>query len=133
MRILAAILIALAVLVLWEVGWLLLRGVRPMSPWGLHRALRKDPAPTVLDVRTPAEYRLFHIPGAVNLPYPFTSEALSNALDDPARPVVVVCMTGHRSQPAAVHLQRDGFSDVKNLTWGMSAWKLIGGGTESGE
>ena len=133
MRILAAVLVVLAVLILWEAGWWLLRGVRPMSPWGLRRALRGDSAPTVLDVRTPAEYKLFHIPGAVNLPYPFTSEALASAIGDPSRPVVVVCMTGHRSPPAALHLRRDGYSDVKNLTWGMSAWKLFGGVTESGE
>ncbi|EGB15701.1 Rhodanese domain protein [Pseudodesulfovibrio mercurii] len=133
MRVLAAVLVVLAVLVLWDAVWWLLRGVRPMSPWGLRRALRRPSPPTVLDVRTPAEYALFHIPGAVNLPYPFTSEALAATLDDPARLVVVVCMTGHRSPPAVQHLRRDGFRDVKNLTWGMSAWKLTGGETRSGK
>lgn len=131
MRILAAVLVVLALLVLWDAAWWLLRGVRPMSPWGLRRALRKPSPPIVLDVRTPAEYRLFHIPGAVNLPYPFTSKALAATLADPDRPVVVVCMTGHRSPPSVQHLQRDGFSNVRNLTWGMSAWKLLGGETLS--
>ncbi|WP_207264028.1 rhodanese-like domain-containing protein [Desulfovibrio sp. Huiquan2017] len=133
MRILIAALAVLAVLVLWDAAWWLLKGVRPLSPWGLRRALRRETPPTVLDVRTPAEYRLFHIPDAINLPYPFTDEDLTATLDNREQPVVVVCMTGHRSPPAVQQLQRNGFGDVKNLTWGMSAWKLAGGETLSEE
>jgi rhodanese-related sulfurtransferase len=41
-------------------------------------------------------------------------------------PVIVICMTGHRSPPVAYRLKKQGFKKVYNLTLGMLAWKLIG-------
>lgn len=132
MRALTIILIVVGVLVLWDVGWWLGFGVSPLSPYSLKLALREGKAPTVIDVRTPAEFELFHIPGAVNVPYPASLNELAMAAPDPSAPVVVVCMTGHRSPPTVNQLQRGGYTDVRNLTWGMLAWKLFGGPTESG-
>lgn len=127
----AALLLALAALLaLWDAGWWL-AGVAPMSPPALKRALAGDVPPTVIDVRTPAEFHLFHIPGAVNVPYPAGLIDLARAAPDPAAPVVVVCMTGHRSPPTVRQMQRGGYTDVRNLTGGMVVWKLFGGVTES--
>ncbi|BDQ34396.1 rhodanese-like domain-containing protein [Pseudodesulfovibrio portus] len=133
MRFLAPILVLLAVLALWDLGWWLGFGVPPLSPFALREALRRDDPPTVIDVRTPAEYDFFHIRGAVNLPYPVSLAELAAVSPDPTKPVVVVCMTGHRSPPVARQLQKGGYTDVRNLTWGMLAWKLTGGDTESGK
>ncbi|XXJ18122.1 rhodanese-like domain-containing protein [Desulfovibrio caledoniensis] len=130
MRVLTAVLIVLALLALWDVGWWL-AGVRPMSPWALKAALKADGPPTVIDVRTPAEYDFFHIPGAVNVPYPATLNELALAAPDPSKPVVVVCMTGHRSPPTVRQMQQGGYTDVRNLTGGMAVWKLFGGETVS--
>ena len=132
MRALAAILIVLALLVLWDVGWWL-AGVRPLSPRAMKAALKSDEPPTVIDVRTPAEYDFFHIPGAVNVPYPASLNELALAAPDPNKSVVVVCMTGHRSPPTVRQMQRGGYTDVRNLTGGMAVWKLFGGVSESGE
>jgi len=131
-RALTVIFIVLAVLVFWDVGWWL-AGVRPLSPRSMKAALEKDEHPTVIDVRTSGEYALFHIPGAVNVPYPATLNELALAAPDPTRAVVVVCMTGHRSPPTVRQMQRGGYTDVRNLTGGMLVWKLFGGVTESGE
>lgn len=132
MRAWTAVLIVLALLALWDAGWWL-AGVRPLSPWALKAALKADSPPTVIDVRTPAEYEFFHIPGAINVPYPATLNELALAAPDPNRPVVVVCMTGHRSPPTVRQMQRGGYSDVHNLTGGMAVWKLFGGRTVSGD
>jgi rhodanese-related sulfurtransferase len=130
-RILTAILIVVALLVLWDVCWWL-AGVPPMSPWALKAALKKNEPPLVVDVRTPGEYELFHIPGAVNVPFPATLEELYRAAPDRDRPVVVTCMTGHRSPPTVRQMQKGGYTHVRNLTGGMAVWKLFGGGTVSG-
>lgn len=131
MRILTALLVLVAFLALWDAGWWL-AGVRPLSPWSLKAELkRKAGVPTLIDVRTPAEYELFHIPGAINVPYPASLNELALAAPDPGKPVVVICMTGHRSPPTVRQMQRGGYTDVRNLTWGMTAWKLFGGETVS--
>lgn len=107
----------------WEVGWYLM-GVRPMFPWKLRKNFDRIKEEAVLvDVRTDAEYNLFHINGAVHLPeilaFPDAAEKL-----DPGKPVIVICMTGHRSPIAAYNLKKNGFKEVYSLTWGMLAWKL---------
>ena len=45
-------------------------------------------------------------------------------------PVVIICMTGHRSPIVAHQLKKHGYNRVYNLTWGMLAWKLFGGKTK---
>ncbi len=62
-----------------------------------------DPAPLIVDVREPREFRQTHIAEAVSLPLP---KLLSNGYDLPQnRPVVLICRTGRRSRRAAHHLE----------------------------
>ncbi len=133
MKFFASLLLVIALLVLWDVGWWLGFGVSPLSPWTLKTMVNQDNAPVILDVRTAAEYRAFHIPGALNVPYPATLNELAMKVPDPDTPIVVVCMTGHRSPPTVKQLRDGGYTNVSNLTWGMVAWKLFGGETTSGD
>ena len=84
---------------------------------------------TLIDVRTPGEFSWFHIDGAENMP-----GLLSNAQGFKGKrvdePVIVICMTGHRSPMVAYQLKKRGYKQVYNLTWGMLAWKLFGGKTQ---
>ncbi len=113
----------------WDIFWYAL-GVRPMFPWQLKSALAQFHEKAVLlDVRTPAEYRMFHIKGAQNRP-DLIEAPEQFSLPDMDTPVVVICMTGHRSPPVARNLKKRGFRNVRNLTWGMAGWKLFGGPTE---
>ncbi len=106
----------------WEFGWWAL-GVKPLLPWRL-----KVENYTVIDVRTTPEYRLFHIDGAKNYPeLLFHPELLKS--QDPSKPLVVICLTGHRSSVVAYRLKRQGFTKVHNLTFGMLGWLLSGGET----
>ena len=57
-----------------------------ISPDELHRRNQADSAPTVIDVRSPDEYRAGHLPGAVNLPADQLQERLADIPAD--RPVV---------------------------------------------
>jgi len=132
-RALLTFLVIVGCLALWDMGWWYGFGVSPLSPLDLKTAINEDRAPTIIDVRTPAEFGFFHIPGAINVPYPATLAALALVVPDPNKPVVVVCMSGHRSPPVVKQMRDGGYTDVKNLTWGMLAWKLFGGDTESGK
>ncbi|QJB56315.1 rhodanese-like domain-containing protein [Pseudodesulfovibrio sp. zrk46] len=133
MRTLSALILVIALLILWDVAWWLGFGVSPLSPWTLKQMVNQDNAPVIIDVRTPAEFEAFHIPHAINVPFPATLAELAAASPDPTNPIVVVCMTGHRSPPVVRQLRKGGYTDVMNATWGMLAWKLFGGEVEAGK
>ena len=104
----------------WEFGWWAL-GVKPLLPWRLQVENY-----TLIDVRTTPEYKLFHIDGAKNHPELLLHpERLK--FQDPSKPLVVICLTGHRSSVVAYRLKRQGFTKVHNLTLGMLGWLLSGG------
>jgi rhodanese-related sulfurtransferase len=121
----------LALWALWDLAVVPLLGVRQVLPGRLRAMLATGRRPLLVDVRTPLEFRFFHIPGSKNLPYPPDLAALKD--EDRSRPVVVICMTGHRSPLAARRLMKAGFADVANLTWGASAYALLGGDVKSGK
>jgi rhodanese-related sulfurtransferase len=128
--------IALVILLVlgWELCWWGL-GVKPLMPWHLKGALQKSPEEfTLVDVRTALEYELFHIPGSKNQPALLLHPELFRT-QDPRQPLVIICMTGHRSSVVAYGLKRRGFTKVYNLTFGMLGWLLSGGETmrENGE
>jgi rhodanese-related sulfurtransferase len=115
--------VILLLLIVWDFSWYL-AGVKPLFPWQLKRLLKgKSDQLTLIDVRTPGEYNWFHINGAANMP-----GLLSNAdgFNEKSvdKPVIVICMTGHRSPMVAYQLKKRGYRQVYNLTWGMLAWRL---------
>eukprot|EP00667_Euglena_gracilis_P026873 EG_transcript_32721 len=82
----------------------------------------------VLDVRTAAEDLLLgHIPGATRLG---KSDILAKISKE--TPVVVACLSGHRSVPMAAWLLQQGYREVYNLTGGFLAWKSAGYRIERG-
>lgn len=108
-------------LVAWDAGWALV-GVKPLFPWQLEEAYRRhNPDLVLLDVRTPTEFGWFHIPGAQNVP--FRNLNARHLKIPKEKTVVVICMTGHRSPLVAWHLQKSGYANVHNLTWGMAGWE----------
>jgi rhodanese-related sulfurtransferase len=118
--------VVVALLIAWDLFWPLM-GVPQTMPWSLEKRLQSDDPPLVLDVRTPGEYSLFHIPGALNRPFPLDTGALKIPKD---QEIVVACMTGHRSPIAAWRLKKAGYGRVSNLYWGMAAYRIFGGKTE---
>ena len=115
-------------IICWELFWYL-AGVRQISPWRLKKWLQRQKSDVrLIDVRTPFEYRWFHIENAENRP---EMAFMVNNFKEPDsdRPIVVICMTGHRSPVVAGRLKKRGYRNVYNLTWGMWAWKLFGGET----
>ena len=119
-------LIILALLIIgWDVAWYL-AGVNPLFPWQLEKLQKEgEKAISLIDVRTPGEFNWFHIDGAVNMPdLLYKADGFKGKRVD--EPVIVICMTGHRSPMVAYQLKKRGYRQVCNLTWGMLAWKLWG-------
>lgn len=83
--------------------------------------IERNPDMVVLDVRTFAEFRRGHIPGARSVPL----AALSGRLDEIPRDrqILVVCLSGHRSARAAAMLLGAGHADVQHLAGGMMRWR----------
>ncbi|MEB0140102.1 MULTISPECIES: rhodanese-like domain-containing protein [unclassified Undibacterium] len=78
------------------------------------------PAPLLLDVREPWEHETCHIGGVLLIPM-HDVPARFNELDAD-RPIVCVCHHGARSMQVANFLERQGFSQVINLSGGVHAW-----------
>ena len=77
-------------------------------------------APTVVDVRSEAEYAGGHIAGSSNIPLPHLAARLGEIPAD--RPVAVHCEGGYRSAIAASLLQQLGRRNVHDLVGGYKAW-----------
>lgn len=102
--------------------WVPFGSVPEMGPTDLAERLRSRPWPQVLDVRTAAEFERGHVRGAVNVPMTALRSRLEALKLDPARPVVAVCLTAHRSVPAVRLLRQLGF-EAFQLSGGMRAWR----------
>ena len=101
---------------------MLYRNTVPTVPSeALARELAQPAAPLLLDARTPAEFGVSHLRGArfVN----FDSLATADFTDlDRARPVVVYCSVGYRSERLGERLHALGFRNVRNLYGGLFEW-----------
>lgn len=73
--------------------------------------------PIIIDVRTPGEYRVGHIPGSKNVPLNKIEQYKGKTEDK----LHVVCQSGMRSKRAATALRKKGY-DVVNVRGGMSQW-----------
>ena len=82
----------------------------------------------LVDVREPHENAEFNI-GGILLPLGKVQTMQIEDIDEiKNEEVIVYCRSGNRSGQAALMLETFGFSDVKNLTGGMLAWKERFGG-----
>ncbi len=90
-------------------------GARPLSPWKL------DSLPDntwIVDVRTKPEFYWNRLEGAEN--YPWGAGVVEAAAAKPKDiPVLVSCLSGHRSPSVALMIRRLGFKTVYNLNWGI--------------
>ncbi len=75
----------------------------------------------IVDVRGPAEFAIWHLPGAENVPLPEIREACEAW--DRSVPLRVYCAVGFRSYLAYRALVQRGFTDVKMLSGGMNTFR----------
>ena len=77
----------------------------------------------LVDVRQPEENAEFNI-GGILLPLGKIQSMQTDDIDNlKENEVICYCRSGNRSGNAALFLEQMGFSNVKNLTGGMLAWR----------
>lgn len=84
-----------------------------------------DPArerPLLLDVRENWEVETCHIAGSTQIPMHLVPIRVGELEDEV--PIVCICHHGARSMQVAAFLERNGFSNITNLTGGIHAWAV---------
>lgn len=85
-------------------------------------------ADLLVDVRDPDEYRVSHIPGAVNISRGLLEFKFSNdpTLENRDLNIVVYCKTSGRAALSARALQEMGYRNVRSIAGGFDAWQEAG-------
>jgi rhodanese-related sulfurtransferase len=81
------------------------------------------PNATLVDVRTPEEFTIEHIKGALNIDWykrGFKDSIQTIAKD---KPIIIYCRSGNRTSKAASAMQALGFKEIYNLNKGIKDWK----------
>ena len=88
--------------------------------------LRSDKKNIVLDVRTEAEFKAGHIPGATNIDVNGPDFAEKVAKLDKSKTYLVHCAAGRRSANACGKLEAVGFTNLFDLAPGFKGWEKAG-------
>ena len=99
----------------------LLKGDHPQLDIDQFLATPENLRPFLVDVRTPKEFSLGHIPGALNIPIDDLRSSLNELPRD--RDVAVYCQVGQRGYLATRILRQNGFS-VSNIGGGYKTYLL---------
>ena len=93
-----------------------------LALWRAADLRHPDPRAVLVDVRSVAEFRSGHLPGARNIPH---TELRQRLAEIPAgRPLLVYCASGFRSYLALRVLRQNGWPDVRSLSGGLSTLRL---------
>lgn len=108
--------------------------IRSITSQELGALLTEQPDLPLVDVRTPAEYRLVHVAGAKNLPlYQLSQEQLEATMGDGRNGTVYfICKAGVRSYNACRKAHAFGVPDIVNVEGGTSACVRAGLPVERG-
>lgn len=75
-----------------------------------------------LDCREPKEFKMGHVPGAVNIPRGLMEFKVTKKIPDKNAKIVVYCKVGGRGCLSTCTLCRMGYKNVKNMAGGWKAW-----------
>ncbi|MBX3709893.1 MAG: rhodanese-like domain-containing protein [Gammaproteobacteria bacterium] len=91
-----------------------------ISPFELNKLLQNKEKIQLIDVRTPEKHAIFNIGGKL---IPF--DELPNRLDELPQDQLIItyCTSGGRSMMALQFLLSKGFTLVKSLDGGVTAWQ----------
>ena len=82
--------------------------------------IESNPSLLILDVRTAQEYTQEHLNAAINIPLSDLSSRTGEL--EKNRQVLVYCQSGSRSAQASDILVKAGFTNVYNMSGGMTSW-----------
>ena len=98
-----------------------------VTPYELYDLLAEDGGAELLDVRTPGEYAVAHVPGARLLPLDdLHAPTFLEQRSAPEKPVFVICQTNRRARQAIKKFQGAGFDRCVLVEGGTQAWMEAG-------
>jgi rhodanese-related sulfurtransferase len=95
--------------------------VTPIRPAVFREMQKSEPNLILVDVRTPDEHRMGHIPSSRLLPLNELPSKAPAILTDKDQPIVVYCASGARSNQAAHFLSRLGYTRIHDMG-GIMSW-----------
>jgi rhodanese-related sulfurtransferase len=110
--------------------WLPVGRIPEITPQELHQMLANGRPVQLIDARTAVEYQAGTIGKARFAPLTGMPESVKRLTFASDRPVVALCLTGHRSRPAVRWLRARGL-EAYSLQGGITAWKAAGYPLES--
>jgi rhodanese-related sulfurtransferase len=108
-----------------RVWWLPIGKAPEITPQQLKEWLQAGKPLQFIDSRTELEYRQGTLQSAKHAPVTGLPGALDRLDFDPNIPVIVLCLSGHRSLPGTRLLRARGF-EAYSLKGGLTAWKFNG-------
>lgn len=93
-----------------------------------NQLLEKETRPQLIDIRTPREYQMGHIDGAINVNFysPLFKESIKKKiLDgklDTNRTLFIYCRSGSRSNRSLAIFKSLGFKKIIHLVYGINDW-----------
>lgn len=97
-----------------------------LHPQELSERLQKNDILTLVDVRTPAEYRAKHVRGAINMPLYELEKANVMELKELPGDLIFICAAGQRSEMACDRALKDGCETVWSVQGGTEACESAG-------
>lgn len=92
----------------------------------LKKAIDDDEDVVILDVRTPVEYEVAHIPEAINAPRGLLEFSIWSLVPDQQETIYVYCKTGARAALATKLLNDLGYANAIAVDTGGVAWVKAG-------
>jgi rhodanese-related sulfurtransferase len=105
--------------------WLPIGPVPEISPQELQGWLEEGRPLQLVDSRTGPEYQQGTISAARHAPVTAMPASIQRLPIDPDRPVVMLCLSGHRSRPGTRWLRAQGI-EAYSLKGGILAWRQAG-------
>ncbi len=102
----------------------LLESVNSWTARDLLEHMTNDSPQNILDVRTPSEFKEFHIKEAKNIPLNDLGKQGTQFSKD--KRLIVHCKGGYRSSTACSILQKNGYSNIINLLGGIEGLEKMG-------
>jgi rhodanese-related sulfurtransferase len=93
-----------------------------MQPDDLLEQLGRPNAPRIVDLRAPVEFRIAHLPGAVNIPLAELGQRLEELRPDPATDVLIYCLNGSRTRKAESLLYENDIDKIYHLEGSLEQW-----------
>jgi rhodanese-related sulfurtransferase len=91
-----------------------------LTPQELQSLLGTPAAPLVVDVRTPVEFGVAHVPGATNIPLEELEKRLDEISNDNG--VLIYCINGSRTRQAEPVLYAHDIDKLYHLKGAFYAW-----------